>query len=193
MEDKELEKEQLEAPLTILEHRNSILKKTSRKVNFINDEMLDLIEDMSSTMLIKKGIGLAAPQVGLNKRFFVFISDFEAHDNGDEIEVNVAINPQILVREGENISYEGCLSYPDYVASVKRALVIKTRYYDINMKKIEMEYSGLAARVFQHELDHLDGILFTDRMELETLKHVDDLKDDDEDDDEDIDNVSESI
>ncbi|MCD6217851.1 peptide deformylase [bacterium] len=180
-EEREREMEQPESMLTILGYRNPILKKTSSKINFVDDEMKKLIEDMSYTMLAKKGIGLAAAQVGLNKRFFVFVSDFEAFDSGEEIEINVAINPQILSREGEIIEYEGCLSYPDHVAQVKRAIKTKTRYYDINMNKIEEEYTGLAARVFQHELDHLDGILFIDRMEADSLKHVDELKKDEED------------
>lgn len=188
-ENEEREIDQSESTLTILEHWNPVLKKTSSKINFVDEEMQDLIKKMSSTMIIEKGIGLAAAQVGLNKRFFIFISDFEALDNGAEIEINVAINPQILSREGEIISFEGCLSYPDYIAQVKRAIMIKARYYDINMNKIEEELTGLAARVFQHELDHLDGILFTDRMEADSLKHVDDLPDDAEDEEQ----VTESI
>lgn len=180
-EKEEKEIEQPESTLTVLEHRNPILRKTSSKINLVDGETQNLIEEMSYTMLVKRGIGLAAAQVGLNKRFFIFVSDFETYDNNEEVEINVAINPQILSREGEIISFEGCLSYPDYVAQVKRAIKIKTRYYDINMNKIEEEYSGLAARVFQHEMDHLDGILFTDRMEADSLKHVDDLKEDEED------------
>lgn len=181
MEKEEREKEQPESTLTILEHRNPILKRTSSKINFVDDEMEKLIEEMSYTMLVKRGIGLAASQVGLNKRFFIFISDFESFDSGEDININVAINPQILSREGEIIAFEGCLSYPDYVAQVNRAIKITTRYYDINMNKIEEEFSGLAARVFQHELDHLDGILFTDRMKPDSLKHIDELKENEED------------
>ncbi|MFH1515908.1 MAG: peptide deformylase, partial [bacterium] len=132
------------------------------------------------------GIGLAAPQVGVHKRFFLFISDFKKLDNDEEAEIKVAINPQILEREGETIAYEGCLSYPEHVAHVKRAIKINVRYSDINMQKVEEEFNGLAARVFQHELDHLEGILFIDRMEPDTLKHVDELKEDEENEDDQI-------
>ena len=171
--------------LEVLNCENPELKRPSSKVKFVNDETIKLISDMKETMLASDGIGLAAVQVGVHKRFFLFISDFENIDNDEEVEVKVVINPQILDREGESIAYEGCLSYPDHVAYVKRAIKINVRYYDQNMKKVETEFSGLPARIFQHELDHLDGFLFTDRMEPDSLKHVDELKDDVDDNDDD--------
>lgn len=165
-----------DAPLEILDCNHPILRKTSSKVKVIDEATLEIMQDMIKTMLLNDGLGLAAPQVGLSKRFFIIVSNPEALDSEDEILVQVVVNPQILEREGEIIAYEGCLSYPDYVAHVKRAQKIKVRYYDQEMIKVEEELTGMTARAFQHELDHLDGILFTDRMEPDSLKHVDELK-----------------
>ena len=180
--------EELETPLEVLLYDNPVLRKASRKVKYLDDETIQLIQDMAETMLIQQGIGLAAPQVGVSKRIFTFITDFASLDSDDdEISVKVAINPQILEREGEIIAYEGCLSYPDHVAYVNRAMKVKVRYQNMDMEKVEEEYTGLAARVFQHELDHLEGILFIDRMEPDSLKHVDELKKEDESEDDLID------
>lgn len=168
-----------EAPLDILNYQNPILGRTSSKVSFVDDELLNIIDDMAETMMIREGIGLAAPQIGLNKRFFLFISDFA--EDRETVDIKVAINPQILEEEGETITFEGCLSYPDYFAKVRRALMVKVRYQDVDLNKVEEEFTGLAARVFQHELDHLDGIQFIDRMIPDTLKHKDEMEDENED------------
>jgi peptide deformylase len=162
-----------QAPLVILNYQNPILGRTSIKVRFVDDELLKTIDDMAETMMIREGIGLAAPQIGLNKRFFLFISDYA--EERETVMIKVAINPQILEEEGETITYEGCLSYPDYFANVKRALKVKVKYQDIDFNKVEEELTGLAARVFQHELDHLDGIQFIDRMIPDSLKHKDEI------------------
>jgi peptide deformylase len=169
-----------ETPLEILNYQNPILCRPSSKVRFVDDEIRKIIDDMAETMMIRDGIGLAAPQIGLNKRFFLFISDFA--EDRETVEIKVAINPQILEEEGETITYEGCLSYPDYFASVKRALKVKVRYQDIDLNKVEEEFTGLAARVFQHELDHLEGIQFIDRMIPDTLKHKDEIDKEESDD-----------
>ena len=169
-----------QTPLEILNYQNPILGRPSSKVRFVDDELRKIIDDMAETMMIRDGIGLAAPQIGLNKRFFLFISDFA--EDRETVMIKVAINPQILEEEGETITYEGCLSYPDYFANVKRALKVKVRYQDIDLNKVEEEFTGLAARVFQHELDHLDGIQFIDRMIPDTLKHKDEIDKEENDD-----------
>ena len=173
-----------DAPLEILLYDNPILRKTAKKVKFLDDETLKTVEDMIETMITFEGLGLAAPQVGLSKRLFLFVANPDSvTDEEEETEIKIVINPQILEREGEIVSYEGCLSYPDHVAQVKRALKVKVKYQDANMEKVEEELSGMAARAFQHELDHLDGILFIDRMEPDTLKHVDELREEESEED----------
>jgi len=176
----ESDSEKPEAPFSILPYTDTELRKTCNKVKFIDDEILKIIGDMAKTMIACEGLGLAAPQVGINRRFFLFLSNPENIGTEKEVEVTVAINPQILERDGESIIYEGCLSYPDYLAKVKRALKIKVRYQDLDMNKVEEEFFGLSARIFQHELDHLDGILFIDRMEPDTLKHADEIEEGEE-------------
>jgi len=172
--------EKPETPFEILPYTDSELRKTCNKIKFLDDDTRNIIEDMTKTMIALDGLGLAAPQVGINKRFFLFISNPENIAGEKEVEIIVAINPQILERDGESIIYEGCLSYPDYLAKVKRALKIKVRYHNLDMNKVEEEYFGLTARIFQHELDHLDGILFIDRMEPDTLKHADEIDESEE-------------
>jgi peptide deformylase len=173
---KQRDDEELKTPFDVLYYTDPDLRRTCRKVRHMNEEMRKAIGDMTTTMLTREGIGLAAPQVGIYKRFFLFTANPEYFRDDESIRVRVAINPQVIERDGEIISYEGCLSYPDHVAKVNRALKIKVRFQDIDMNKVEEELTGLAARVFQHELDHLDGILFVDRMEPDTLKHVDELE-----------------
>lgn len=169
-----------QTPLEVLNYQNPILCRPSSKVRFVDDELRKIIDDMAETMMIREGIGLAAPQIGLNKRFFLFITDYG--EERETVMIKVAINPQILEEEGETITYEGCLSYPDYFANVKRALKVKVKYHDIEFNKVEEELTGLAARVFQHELDHIDGIQFIDRMIPNTLKHKDEIDKEENDD-----------
>jgi len=176
----ESDKEEQAIQFNVLFYTEPDLRRTCHKVKFVAEELKQTIMEMAKTMLAKEGVGLAAPQVGINKRFFLFVPNPDRYHDAEEIEVCVAINPQILEREGESIIFEGCLSYPDYVAKVNRALKIKVRYQDMDMNRVEEEFIGLAARVFQHELDHLDGILFVDRMIQDTLKHVDELAEDEE-------------
>lgn len=135
-----------------------ILRKKSKVVTNFNNRLEVLIDDMYETMDVAYGVGLAAPQVGILKRLIVV-------DNRDEEENKrfYMLNPVILEKEGEEISMEGCLSIPGKQGIVKRAKNIKVKYNDLTGKEKIMEAEDFLARIIQHEMDHLDGILYTDK------------------------------
>lgn len=133
------------------------LRKVSEPVADINDELRTLVREMFITMDADRGIGLAAPQIGKNIRLFIVKID-------DGIE-RIFINPQIIATSEEQCSYEeGCLSIPELYASVVRPESITIQYKDINNRRKTLEADGLLARVIQHEYDHLEGVLFIDRL-----------------------------
>jgi len=139
----------------ILKDGDPTLRKKSRQVDNINDRILILIDDMIETMYKADGVGLAAPQVGVLKRIVVL-------DIGEGI--IVLINPEIIEQKGEQIETEGCLSIPGISGEVKRPEHVKVRGLDRKGKIIEIQGSNLLARAICHEIDHLDGVLFTDRV-----------------------------
>jgi peptide deformylase len=115
----------------------------------------ELIKRMAKTMMENNGIGLAGPQVGVMKRIFVM---------GNQDRLYACINPEILEAVGNVMDAEGCLSFPDLWLRVRRAEKVKVRYQNAMGETIETEFSGLIARVFQHERDHLDGVCFDTRV-----------------------------
>lgn len=132
-----------------------LLRKKSREVTNIDDRIKILIEDMKETMYKEDGVGLAAPQVGILRRVIVI-------DIGDgPIEL---INPELLTEEGEEIDSEGCLSIPGKTGRVKRPYKVKVKYLDVEGNEKTIEGTGLLARALCHEIDHLNGILFVDRV-----------------------------
>jgi len=136
------------------------LREKAKPVENINGELKQIIEKMAETMYKAKGIGLAANQVGILKRFFIM--DVSQREGKRKLEVY--INPEILSAEGEVVYEEGCLSIPGYYAPVKRFAKLYVRAYDLDGNLFERELEGISAVVFQHENDHLDGILFVDRL-----------------------------
>lgn len=145
---------------TILTYPNPELKKKSAPVAIINDAVRTLAQDMVETMYDAPGIGLAAPQIGVHQR--VIVIDISASDEPPGL--IVAINPVIIHSEGEAYEEEGCLSVPKYAANVRRhaSVVVKA----LNLEGVECTWraEGLLAIAFQHEIDHLDGILFVDHL-----------------------------
>ena len=143
-----------------------VLYKKANKVEKIPDLSINkLINDMSETMLDAKGIGLAAPQVHISKQIIIFRNP-ELEDNEKKlIEITVLINPKILnfSKETEN-DWEGCLSIPGLSGLVKRHSKITYEGLDLNGNIIKREAEGLHARVVQHEYDHIEGVLFTDKL-----------------------------
>ena len=142
----------------IVEYPNPILRKKAIVIKEITDEVKRLAKDMKEIIMEKDGIGLAAPQVGASKRLIaVFLKD----------KPEVFLNPKILRKSRKtNIIEEGCLSFPGLFLKIKRAKDIDLEYLNLNGERIKMKVEGLLARVFQHEIDHLDGILFIDRISL---------------------------
>lgn len=149
------------ATRTILEGDNPRLRKTSKPVKKINQHILDLLDDMAQTLYDARGVGLAAPQVGVLRRIAVI-------DVGDGL--LELINPEIISEEGQQRVEEGCLSVPGVDGYCIRPEKVKVRAMDRDGNIKEYEGEGLLARAFVHEIDHLDGILFTDKM-VERVYH----------------------
>lgn len=147
---------------------DSVLNKRAREVTKADDKLRILIEDMLDTMYEADGVGLAAPQVGILKR--VVVIDCSPEGN----EPIILINPEILETRGEQTGTEGCLSVPGKVGIVTRPNYCKVRAYDEEMKPFEVEGEGLLARALCHELEHLDGHLYVEKVEGQ-LMNVEDL------------------
>jgi peptide deformylase len=137
-----------------------VLKTKAAPVTAFDEELQRLIDDMVETMYAAPGVGLAAPQVGVSKRLAVI--DISSRE--EQYPLIVLINPSILKSEGEIEFEEGCLSIPEYTAKVTRAEQLIVRCIDREGKAVEIEAGGLLAIALQHEIDHLDGLLFIDRI-----------------------------
>ncbi len=144
------------------------LKLTAEAVTNFDQELKDFIEDLTYTMYKTDGVGLAAPQVGVSKR--IFVVDFYWAEEGATKKPRVFINPEITFSEGLITHEEGCLSVPDVYEKVKRPNHIKIKAQDVNGDFFEEEFEEFPAVVFQHEFDHLNGILFVDH--LSKLKYL---------------------
>jgi peptide deformylase len=138
------------------------LKEVSKPITEVTDELRELAADMIDVMYDEPGIGLAAPQVGASVRMFVIDTDWG--DEEKEKSPSVVINPEISEREGRITWDEGCLSVPDYTATVERDATITLKGQDLDGNPIEERAEGLRAVCIQHEVDHLDGVLFIDRI-----------------------------
>jgi len=198
------------ALLNIIPDSYPILRKTSKRIRHVDEDFRKLVDDMYESMVENFGIGLAAIQVGVPRRMFIYeipirrIKGYESCEPGDgEIverseneetvveaitesaaadeeefdpgytgEYTVCINPRIIEREGAIIDEEGCLSRAGWVAKVERSYKVTFEACDIEMKKFTRTVTGLEARCVQHEIDHLDGILFTDRCIEGSLREL---------------------
>ncbi len=143
-----------------------ILRRKSKRVRIIDSSIQKLINDMIETMHAVPGrVGLAAPQVGVSLRVFVI---------GIPDEEDIAlINPEIVRRTGERLVEEGCLSIPGYVGQIKRAVSVKVKGRDQNGKEIRIKANDLLAQVLEHEIDHLNGVLYIDYLEsMDELRKI---------------------
>ncbi len=145
---------------TILTYPNPELKKRSAPVTIITDAVRELARDMAETMYDAPGVGLAAPQIGIHQRIIVI--DVSGHDEPRDL--IIAINPVIVHSEGESYEEEGCLSVPNYAANVHRHARVIVRGLDLDGNEKTWQAEGLLAVAFQHEIDHLDGVLFVDHL-----------------------------
>ncbi|MBL4935249.1 peptide deformylase [Clostridium sp. YIM B02515] len=132
------------------------LKRVSKRIEKIDEEVVSLVKDLKDSLYSTTGIGLAAPQIGVLKRAIII-------DLREGEKPIILINPAIVAKVGKEESIEGCLSYPGYEGKVIRPKKVTVKGVDINGKKVEYTAEGLLAKAFCHEIDHLDGILYTDR------------------------------
>ena len=148
----------------ILHDDDPLLKKKSRPVTDYNDRLHTLLDDMRETLLTANGVGLAAPQVGVLRRV-VLVVDTNKEDLSPEEQIIELINPEIIAASGEQVGPEGCLSIPGVYGIVKRPDLVKVRAVDRYGRPFEAWGTGLTARAFCHEIDHLNGVLFTSLAE----------------------------
>ena len=148
------------AILHICTYPEEILGQRAELITEIDEEVITLVDHMVETMYNAPGIGFAATQVGVAKQLLVA----DIAPRGPESELIVLINPEIVAAEGEVIFEEGCLSVPDYQAEVKRHEKVTVRGLNLQGEEIEIKAEGLLAIVLQHEIDHLNGMLFIDRL-----------------------------
>ena len=165
--------------LPIIAYGDPILKQKASKFNSNElNNLGSLIDDLWETMYNAKGVGIAAPQIGVSKAIFVAdFSFFEDEENFYEHELinmqQVFINPEIINETGDDFVYpEGCLSIPNISENIVRKEKLKIKFLDENLESKKMKCSGIIARVIQHEYDHLQGILFTDKLSYKRRKLI---------------------
>jgi peptide deformylase len=142
----------------IVKHPDDVLRERAQEVTKFNANLHKLLDDLADTMYDADGVGLAAPQVGISKRVFVVDAD-------EEHGLVELVNPEIVSKEGEQLGPEGCLSIPGLQGDVRRSQRIVVRGQDRNGNPVEYTGTDLFARAVQHELDHLNGVLFIDLAE----------------------------
>jgi peptide deformylase len=147
----------------IKKYPDAVLRKRTAPVGVVDEELCRLIDDMVETMHAAPGVGLAANQVGVPLQ--VAVIDIGSHEEDTKKHpLVVLINPEIVSQEGAVVAEEGCLSVPEFTEQVKRAARVKVRATDRAGKTFELDADGLMAKALQHEIDHLNGILFIDRL-----------------------------
>jgi peptide deformylase len=150
---------------TITTFPEEVLRQEAESVEVFDEDLAKLIDDMVDTMREAPGVGLAAPQIGISKRIIVV----EFGDEEDETVPNqlyVIINPEIIKESNDKVSgIEGCLSVPGVVGNVDRSRAVTVRGQNIHGKPVKIRAQGWLARIFQHEIDHINGVLYTDRAE----------------------------
>jgi peptide deformylase len=152
----------------ILNFEQPVLREKAKKVARVDTSIQKLLDDLAETMLNAPGAGLAANQIGVPLRVCVV--------KGDENQIWGLVNPVIVKSAGSQVGYEGCLSKPGWVGEVERYEAVVVKGLNRHGKQVRIKSTGFTARAFQHELDHLDGVLFTDRLtRLDTLRRVEDL------------------
>jgi len=156
-------------PITV--YGDSILREIATPIKMVDDELIENIRDMFETMRYANGIGLAANQVGFNKKMFII--DLKGVEEYSDFKPLVVINPEIVAYSDEIVSIEeGCLSLPNLRADVERSEIIKVKYLDTDEEEQELETDSLLARVILHEYDHLIGKMIPDRVDARTKEKL---------------------
>lgn len=154
----------------VRENGDEILRKKAREVEVIDDKIRQILEDMVETMHQFNGVGLAGPQIGILKRLVVI----DIYDDNGPIKL---VNPRMIEQKGEQEVEEGCLSFPNQYAKLIRPEQVVVEAQNENGETIRIEAEGLLAQALSHELDHLEGVLFVDKMIPGTLEYVEPEKD----------------
>lgn len=157
----------MSAPYTIRVVGDPVLRTKAAEISDIDGKLVKLAGDMLETMYDAPGLGLAAPQVGVGKRLFVYDLDPDTRTDA-----HVVVNPQIVESDGEWTYAEGCLSIPGLAYEITRPKIVHLVGHDLDGNEVSVEADELTARLFQHELDHLDGVLMTERMDPDTKKQA---------------------
>lgn len=163
--------------LKVKEYDEAVLRKKAAFITSIDDKLRTLVVNMFETCYKSDGIGLAAPQVGVSKRLFVLSVPIETSEEENEEENSDSnsrdnyfeeafINPEFVSKEGNVVGEEGCLSIPEIYADVERAEKVTVKYFNLDGEEKELSVDGLVAKAIQHENDHLDGVLFVDRLPM---------------------------
>lgn len=137
-----------------------VLRKHAKKVNSFDRSLKKLVADMTETLRDANGAGLAAPQVGVSQRVIVLC----INENESTVELAI-VNPEIVKRKGERVCKEGCLSIPGYVGEIKRSEEVKVKGFDVTGKELKIKGQGLLGQALEHEIDHLNGVLYVDHLE----------------------------
>lgn len=156
----------MSAPYRIRHYGDPVLKQVAKDVTDIDGSLVRLVDDMLETMYDEPGLGLAAPQVGIRKRLFVYDLAEEGFDP------RTLINPEIIESDGEWEFNEGCLSVPGLSWHIVRPKTVHIRGYDLDGNEVNIEADELEARLFQHELDHLNGVLLVEHLDDEQMKEA---------------------
>ena len=161
---------------TIREYGDDVLERKCKEVKEVTPRIRELVGDMLETMYEANGVGLAAPQVGILKRIVVIDVSPEADSP------IIMINPEIIEADGEQTGYEGCLSIPGKSGIVTRPNHVRAKAYDLDMKEFEIEGEELLARAICHELDHLDGHMYVEKVEGELVDNEELMQESEEED-----------
>lgn len=151
--------------VTIWEDEEEILRRPAQRVRSFDNRLHQFLDNMVETMREGKGVGLAAPQVGLDRRIFVIEYPDDTENPEETMQRYEMINPEIVKARGSEIGQEGCLSLPGLAADVDRATYVLIKAQDRHGKSQRIKAYDWLARIFQHEIDHLEGVLMTDRAE----------------------------
>jgi peptide deformylase len=142
-----------------------VLKQRAREVEEFTGDLVPLVQGMYETMAVEEGVGLAAPQVGVRKRLFTY----DLHEGDGP---GVVINPEIVEMSGEQLEQEGCLSVPGFRFEIVRSARVTMRGLDLDGRDVILEGDDLLARMIQHEIDHLDGVLVLDRVDPDVRREA---------------------
>jgi peptide deformylase len=160
--------------LDIVHWPDPVLLRGTKPVEGVDEDLRAVVSEMARVMTDLRGVGLAAPQVGLSRRLMLVCP------TGEPGEETVVLNPEVLSRDGSGEMEEGCLSFPGIYGVITRPERVKVRYRDLDWVEKTMDLEGFVARVFQHEFDHLNGVVFVDRMtpadKMKNRQRLDDLR-----------------